>query len=107
MKSMITVIFIVCIIGLIVSGCLLFFKNRHENKPECLPYSVYGPVEYAEFGFTVGQEIIISFRINDDGKLEVEGDMTEGAKFFFEHHLKPLVWNYIQENIMKELRRLK
>ena len=108
MKSLTIIIFIACIIGLIASGYLLFFKNKSEGTLAPLWHIKYGPrVDYTEFGFTVGKEVILSFKINDEGKLEVEGDMTGGAKFFFEHHLKPLVWSYIHINIRKELIRLK
>ena len=45
---------------------------------------------------------VLTLRINDDGKLEVGGDLTEGAKFFFEYTIKPMVDEYIKAHINDE-----
>ncbi len=42
---------------------------------------------------------ILSMWVNDKGKLEIEGDMTEGAELFFEYTLKPMVDDYIKRKL--------
>ena len=98
------VLLVACIIA---TGVMLFYSGEKQavelesvTNEQAIQLELTVPESFKISFFGI-ESPVMKMWINEEGLLEVTGDLTEGARLFFEQLIKPMVDDYIKQKLIQ------